>query len=312
MPQSASMRVAFGKALAAYGEVNKDVVVLDADVSKSTQTHFFAKACPDRFHNVGIAEAGMVDVAVGLALGGKIPFASTFAFLMERAAEQIRTAVAYAQVNVKLVGSYGGLSDSYDGPTHQSVCDVSIFRAMPNMMVVVPADAVEIARLVPLIAEHNGPVYLRLCRAEVPIVYGEEYQPQLGRGKILRQGHDVTLIATGVMVARALLAADELAAKGIAARVLSIHTIKPLDVGLVLAAAEETGALVTAEEHSIVGGLGGAVAELVSGERPVPVVRVGITDTFCETGPYEALLDRWGMAVADVTAAAVRAISMKK
>jgi transketolase len=312
MAEKASMRVAFGKALAAYGEQNKNVVVLDADVSKSTQTQFFAKACPDRFHNVGIAEAGMVDVAVGLALGGKIPFASTFAFLMERAAEQVRTAVAYANTNVKLIGSYGGLSDSFDGPTHQSVCDVAIFRAMPNLTIIVAADAVEAAKLTPLIAEHDGPVYLRLSRADVPAVYGEDYQPQIGKGTVLRPGKDVTLVAAGVMISRALQAADVLATQGVQARVLGIHTIKPLDADMLLAAAAETGALVTVEEHSIVGGLGGAVAELVSGEHPVPIVRVGIADRFCETGPYEALLDRYGMAVADIVAAAQRAMAMKK
>jgi len=311
MAEKASMRVAFGKALAAYGEQNKNVVVLDADVSKSTQTHYFAKSCPDRFHNVGIAEAGMVDVAVGLALGGKIPFVSTFAFLMERAAEQIRTGVAYARTNVKLIGSYGGLSDSFDGPTHQSVCDVAIFRAMPNLAVIVAADAVEVARLVPAIAEYDGPVYLRVSRADVPVVYGEDYAVTIGKGKMLRAGKDVTLIATGVMLSRALQAADELAAQGVSARVLGLHTIKPLDADLVLAAAQETGALVTVEEHSIVGGLGGAVAELVSGERPVPIVRVGINDMFCETGPYDALLDRYGMAVVDIVGAAKKAMSMR-
>jgi transketolase len=312
MGEKVSMRIAFGKALAAYGEQNKNVVVLDADVSKSTQTQFFAKAFPDRFINVGVAEAGMVDVAVGFALRGKIPFASTFAFLMERATEQIRTAVAYARTNVKLIGSYGGLSDSFDGPTHQSVCDLAIMRAMPNLAVVAAADAVEVAKLVPAIAEHDGPVYLRVCRAEVPVVYGDDYTVQIGKGTILRVGKDVTLIACGVMVSRTLQAADELAAQGIQGRVLGIHTIKPLDADLVLRAAAETGALVTVEEHSVVGGLGGAVAELVSGERPVPIVRVGIPDTFCETGPYDALLDRYGMAVADIVTAARKAVAMKK
>jgi len=311
MADKVSMRIAYGQALAAYGAENKNVVVLDADVSASSQTHYFAKACPERFFNVGIAEAGMVDVAVGFALRGKIPFVNTFAFLLTlRAAEQIRTAVAYANTNVKLIGSYGGLSDSFDGPTHQSVCDVAVMRAMPNITVIVAADAVEIGKLVPAIAEWNGPVYLRVSRAEVPVLFGPDHTVQIGKGNVLRDGYDVTLIATGVMVGRTLQAADELARQGVSARVLEMHTIKPLDADLVLKAAGETRALVTVEEHSIIGGLGGTVAETVSDGRPVPVVRVGIHDRFCETGPYEALLDRYGMAVGDIVAAARRAISM--
>ncbi len=312
MADKVSMRIAYGQALAAYGAQNKNVVVLDADVSASTQTHYFAKAFPDRFYNVGIAEAGMVDVAAGFALRGKIPFVNTFAFLLERATEQIRTAVAYSCTNVKLIGSYAGLSDSFDGPTHQSVCDVAIMRSMPNMTVIVAADAVEIATLVVLVAELDGPVYLRVSRAEVPVVYAEDQKVEIGKGIVLRDGRDVTLVATGVMVERSLRAADELARKGVTARVLDMHTIKPLDTALLLGAARETGALVTAEEHSILGGLGGAVAEAVSGECPVPIVRTGIHDTFCETGPYEALLDRYGMAVADIVAAAEKAIGLKK
>ena len=313
MTEKVSMRVAYGKALAAYGAVNERVVVLDADVSASTQTHFFAKAFPSRFFNVGVAEAGMVDVAVGLALGGKIPFANTFAFLLAlRAAEQVRTCVAYARTNVKLVGSYAGLSDAFDGPTHHAICDVAVMRAIPNMAVVVAADAVEVAKLVPAVAEYDGPVYLRVSRAEVPTVFGEDYQPTIGKGSMLRDGKGLTLVATGIMVGRALTAADQLSGQGISARVVSIHTIKPLDNELILKSATETGAVVTVEEHSIVGGLGGAVAELLSGERPTPVVRVGLHDTFARTGPYDALLDMCGMAVSDIVAAARRAVSLKQ
>jgi transketolase len=307
------MRAAYGQALAAYGAKNERVVVLDADASASTQTHLFAKAFPQRFINVGVAEAGMVDVAVGLALGGKIPFVNTFAFLLAlRAAEQIRTCCAYARTNVKLVGSYGGLSDALDGPTHHSICDVAVMRAMPNMTVVVAADATEVAKLVPLVAEHDGPVYLRVSRAELPLVFGADYQPVLGTGNLLQTGNDVTFVATGVMVGRTLTAAEQLRKIGVHARVLSIHTIKPLDQELVLTAAQETGALVTVEEHSIVGGLGGAVSELVCGELPVPVVRVGLPDTFAETGPYAALLDRYGMSTQDIISAAQRAMKLKK
>lgn len=312
MTEKVSMRIAYGQALADYGEINPDVVVLDADVSASTQTHYFAARFPDRFFNIGVAEAGMVDVAVGFALGGKIPFANTFASLISlRAAEQVRTCVAYARTNVKLAAAYGGLSDSKDGPTHHSVFDLSVMRAMPNMTVVVAADATEARKLVPAVAEYDGPVYLRLSRAEVPVVFGDDHQVEIGKGNVLRDGTDVTLVATGVMVSRALLAAEKLRGKGVRARVLSLHTIKPLDNELILAAAEETGALVTVEENSIIGGLGSAVAELLSGEMPVPVVRVGIRDTFTDTGPYEALLDRYGMSVDDIVSAADRAMGLK-
>jgi transketolase len=288
-------------------------VVLDADVSASTQSSLFGKAYPDRFFDVGVAEAGMVDLAVGFALGGKIPFVNTFAFLLTlRAAEQIRTCVAYARTNVKLIGSYGGLSDAFDGPTHHAICDIAVMRAMPNLTVVVAADAIEVARLVPVIAEHDGPVYLRVSRADVPTLFGADYQPRLGKGTLLQDGSDVTLVATGVMVERSLRAAEKLRSEGVTTRVLALNTIKPLDRELLLGAASDTGALVTVEEHSMLGGLGGAVAELVASEAPVPVQRVGLPDRFAETGPYEALLDRYGMSIDDIIAAAHRSISQKR
>jgi len=312
MNNKVSMRIAYGQALADYGEVNPDVVVLDADVSASTQTHYFAKRFPDRFFNLGVAEPGMVDVAAGLALGGKIPFANTFASILSlRAAEQVRTCVAYARTNVKLAAGYGGLSDSRDGPTHHSVMDIAVMRAMPGLVVVVAADATEARKLVPAVAEYDGPVYFRLSRAEVPLVFSEDHEVEIGKGTLLREGNDVTIIATGVMVARSLLAADALRRAGVGTRVVSLHTIKPLDRELVLASVELTGAVVTVEEHSIVGGLGGAVAELLAETMPAPVVRVGIRDTFTDTGGYEELLDRFGMSQADISAAAQRAISLK-
>jgi len=312
MANLVSMRVAYGQALAAYGRHNERVVVLDADVSGSTQSHYFARRYPERFFNLGIAEAGMVDVAAGFALNGQIPFVNTFAFLLAlRAAEQVRTCVAYARTNVKLVGAYAGLSDSFDGPTHHALTDIAVMRAIPNMTVVVPADGVEASKMVAAVAEHEGPVYLRLSRAELPLVYGDDHQVEIGRGAMLSDGSDVTVVATGVMVYRALQAADNLAAAGIRVRVLALHTIKPLDNELLLQAAEETGALVTCEEHSIVGGLGAAVAELLSGERPVPVVRVGVADRFTESGPYGDLLDRYGMSVAYIEAAAKRAMTLR-
>lgn len=313
MAKLESIRVAYGQALAEYGSVNPDVVVLDADVSASTQSHFFASRFPSRFFNVGVAEAGMVDVAVGLALGGKVPFVNTFAFLLAlRAAEQIRTCVAYPKVNVKLAAHYCGLSDSFDGPTHHSICDVAPMRALPNLTIVVPSDATEARRAVPAIAEYPGPVYVRLNRNELPVLFDDRHPFEIGKGSTLRTGGDVTLVATGLMVARALEAADELSRDGIDARVLEMHTIKPLDLDLLLTAARETGCLVTAEEHSVIGGLGSAVAEVLGESAPVPVVRVGIQDRFAETGPYFELLDRYGLGVADVVAAAKRAVALKR
>lgn len=320
-----SVRIAYGQALAEYGAQNTDVVALDADVSSSTQSHYFAARHPSRFFNVGIAEAGMVDVAVGLALGGKIPFVNTFAFLLAlRAAEQIRTCVAYSQVPVKLVGHYGGLSDSFDGPTHHAISDVATIRAMPGMAVVVPADGPTAQAAVKTTAEYPGPVYLRLNRNEVPNVYGPKgmlaelgnadtsAEITIGKGKTLVDGEDVTIVACGVMVARALEAAKALKAEGVSARVLDFASVKPLDIELLEKAARETGAIVSAEEHSTVGGLGGAVAEALSGAVPVPVVRVGIADRFAETGPYDKLLERYGMSVLDVVRAAKKAISLKR
>lgn len=313
MAEMVVMRVAYGQALAEYGAQNEKVVVLDADVSASTQSHFFSSRFPQRFFNVGIAEAGMVDVAVGLALGGKVPFVNTFAFLLAfRAAEQIRTCVAYSRVPVKLAAHYAGLSDSFDGPTHQAISDVAVMRGLPDMAVVIPADATEARMAVKAVAEYPGPVYLRLCRNEVPTLFDQSHPFQIGKGVSLREGGDVTLAATGVVVARALEAAEELKGLGIDARVLDFHTVKPLDEDLVLKAARETGCVVTAEEHSVIGGLGSAVAELLSEQCPVPVVRVGLRDRFAETGPYAALMDRYGMGVGDIVAAARKAMGLKK
>ena len=311
-PRRASIRVAYGEALAGYGDVNPDVVVLDADVSASTQTHYFATRFPERFFNLGVAEAGMVDVAVGLALGGKIPFVNTFAFLLSlRAAEQVRTCVSYAQTNVKLAAGYGGLSDSFDGPTHHSVCDLAVMRAMPHLAVVVVADAVEAQQAVPAVAEYPGPVYLRLSRAEVPVIFDEAHPFRIGEGVLLRPGDDLTLIGTGIMVARCLEAADELAEGGISARVVEIHTLKPLDADLILQCARETGALVTAEEHSIIGGLGSAVAELVGERHFLPLQRVGLQDCYAETGGYDELLARYGLDVNHIVAAARQVMRRK-
>ena len=309
-----SIREGYGRALAEYGQANARVVVLDADTSSSTLSSFFASRFPERFFNVGIAEPCMVDVAVGLALGGQIPFVNAFAALLSlRALEQVRTSVCYARTNVKLAASYAGVSDFKDGPTHYSITDLAIMRALPEMTVIVAADAAEAGRWVPLVAELDGPAYLRLSRGSALPAGTEGMKLEVGRGLTLRAGRDVTLVATGTMVGRCLKAADELATKGIAARVLEIHTLKPIDADLLCRAAEETGALVTAEEHSIVGGLGGAVAEVLSAGYPAPLERVGIGDRFAKTGPSpEAVMDAFGLSIESIANAAQRAMARRR
>lgn len=308
-----SVRKAYGEALADYGAINSNVVVLAADVSSSVYTSFFAKRFPDRFYNVGITEQAMIDVAVGLALGGKIPFVNTFAALYLRAAEQIRTCIAYANTNVKIAGVYSGLSDFKDGPTHHADSDIAIMRSLPNMTVMEAADGIEAKKMVPIIAEHNGPVYFRISRAEVPVLFDEKYEVKIGKGVTIRDGEDITLIASGSMVSRCLDAAETLTHEGVNARIVNMHTIKPLDVSLVKKAAEETGAIVTAEEHSVIGGLGSAVAEVLGTNYPVPLNCVGIADTFTETAlNYEDLLDHYGMSVKNIVEAALRVNKRKK
>lgn len=312
MRELVNMRKAYGHALVELGETHPDVVVLSADVSNSDHSYMFEEVYPDRFFNVGIAEQSLVDAAVGFALCGKVPLANTFAFLFAtRALEMVRTHLCYGETNVKLMGAYAGLSDSFDGPTHHSITDIAIMRSLPKMTVVVPADAVAVARLLPKVVDRSGPVFFRLSRNEAPTVFGDSYAPEIGKAVRLREGGDVTLACNGLMVHRCLDSAEKLAEEGIDARVLEIHTVKPLDVEAVTAAARETGALVTVEEHSIVGGLGGAVAEAVAEAIPVPVIRVGLADRFAETGPYEQLLDHYGMSLADIETAARRAVQMK-
>ena len=313
MDNFASIRDAFGRALVKLGEKNEKVVVLDADVSTSTRTAFFQNKFPDRFFNFGVAEGNMMDVAAGLALVGKIPFASTFSSLASlRALEQIRTSIAYPKLNVKIAGGYGGLSDFKDGPTHHSICDLAIIRSIPNMTLIVPADAVETEKAVYAVAQYVGPVYLRLSRAEVPLIFDKNYKMEIGKGNLLKDGKDVTLVATGIMVARVLEAAKALEQEKIDARVIEIHTLKPLDVDIIIRAADETGAIVTAEEHSIIGGLGGAVAEVIAANKPVPIERVGIKDTFTESGQYNELLEKYGMGLEDIIISAKKVMKRKK
>jgi transketolase len=313
MAELVSMRKAYGQALVELGKVNPDVVVLSADVSNSDHSYMFEEVFPDRFFNVGIAEQSLVDVAVGLAYSGKIPFANTFAFLFAtRALEMVRTHLCYGEANVKLMGAYAGLSDSFDGPTHHSITDVAIMRSLPKMTIVIPSDPVCLAKLLPQVADWPGPVFFRLNRNEVPVLFDDSYSPKIGKAITLRPGDDVTLICSGLMVSRCLDAARMLSSQGIEGRVLEVHTVKPFDIEGVVQAARETGALVTVEEHSIVGGLGGAVAEAVSDAYPVPVKRIGIADRFAETGPYFEMLDRYGMSVEDIVDAAQQAVTSKR
>jgi len=307
-----SMRDAYGQALVALGERNERVVVLDADVSKSTRSVLFKERFPDRFFNVGIAEANMMNIAGGLAASGKIPFVNSFSFLLTlRAGEQLRTGIAYPRLNVKVAGAYGGLSDSYDGPTHQDPMDIAVMRAMPNMVVISVSDAIQARKVVNAVAEYEGPVYFRLHRNVVPDVSREEDPFEIGKAVWHRRGSDVTLVATGIMVSKSLEASELLAKEGISAGVLEIHTIKPIDVDALTEAAENTGAIVTAEEHNIFGGLGGAVAEALSERCPVPIERVGIRDVFAESGAYEALLEKYGLT-AGAIAEGVRKVLKRK
>ena len=301
MKKMIAIRQAYGEELVVLGMQDKNVVVLDSDVSNSTRSVEFQKIFPERFFNFGIAEANMVSAAAGLASMGMIPFVNTFSFLLcERALDQIRSNAAYNRMNVKFAANYGGLSDSYDGPTHHTISDLSIIRSIPNMTLIVASDAVCIKKALKPISEFEGPVYLRLCRAETPVVHSDDYRFEIGKGLLMRNGGDITIIATGIMLERALAAAEILQKEGVGARVIEIHTIKPLDNEIILKAAEETGAILTCEEGNILGGLGSAVAELVSRNRPVRMDYIGINDCFAESGEYWELLDKYGMSVNEI------------
>lgn len=305
-------REAYGKALVELGKLNPNVVVLDADLSKSTKTDLFAKEFPERFFQMGISEQDMISTAAGLAASGKIPFASSFAvFAAGRAFDQIRQVVGYTHLNVKIAATHAGITVGEDGASHQSVEDVALMRAVPGMTVIVPADAVETRKAVLAAAKHNGPVYLRLGRAPVPVIFDDDYEFEIGKAAILRDGSDVTLVASGVMVEAALDAADLLDKEGVRARVINMHTIKPLDTDALMSAASETGAIVTAEEHSVIGGLGGAVAEFLVCHNPVPMEIVGIKDAFGQSGKPGELLDYYGLTSRDIADAARRVLARK-
>lgn len=294
MGENIAIRDAYGAALKELGEQNEKIVGLEADVASSTKSGIFGKAFPERYFNVGISELDMVSMSAGFAREGLIPYVNTFAvFLTTRGADPIQSLIAYDKLNVKLCGTYCGLSDSYDGASHQAITDLAFVRAIPNMTVITVADAVETKKAVFAIAEHQGPVYLRLSRAAAPVFYPEDMKFEIGRGITVREGGDVTIITTGTVLHKALAAAELLEAKGIQARVVDMHTIKPIDEELIIECARETGAIVTVEEHSVCGGLGSAVAEVLAEHLPVPMTRIGATE-FAESGDYEQLLVKYG------------------
>ncbi|MGD8400680.1 MAG: transketolase C-terminal domain-containing protein [Bacillota bacterium] len=313
MGDRVATREAYGKALLKLGEINPKVVVLDADLSKSTKTDGFHKKYPERFVQMGIAEADMMATAGGLAAAGKIPFASSFAiFATGRAYDQVRNTIGYPKLNVKIAATHAGVTVGADGGSHQSVEDIALMRVIPGMTVLNPADAVEAEKLILAATEYEGPVYIRLGREPMPQVFDDTYQPVIGKAVRLKEGDAATIIATGIMVERALLAADALKAKGLAVRVINIHTIKPLDDTEVIRAAQETGAIVTAEEHSVIGGLGSAVATVVTQNAPVPMELIGIQDRFGQSGSPAQLLAEYGMNPEHIVAAVKKAIARKK
>lgn len=310
---SKAIRQVYGEYLAELGRQRPDIVVLDADVSSSTQTKFFAKEHPERFFNMGIAEANMTATAAGLASQGFVPFVNTFAvFISSIGYLPARALACYGNLNVKLAGAYCGLSDAFDGASHHATEDIAILRALPNMKVFCPADATATRALTQLCADTQGPCYLRLSRDVYPDLYPEDTQFQVGQGNLVRTGQDVTVIACGILVHKALEAATLLEQEGISVQVVDMYSIKPLDEDLVRLCARNTGAIVTAEEHSVIGGLGGAVAEcLARSGIGVPVEMVGIQDTFTESGPYETLLHKYGLDSAAVIQA-IRTVLAKK
>lgn len=307
-------REGYGKALVELGAEHENLVVLDADLAGATKTGTFKKVFPERHIDCGIAEGNMMTVAAGLATAGKIPFASSFAmFAAGRAFEQVRNSIGYPHLNVKIGATHAGISVGEDGATHQCNEDIALMRTIPGMTIINPADDVEAKAAVKAALDFEGPVYMRFGRLAVPVFNDKEtYKFELGKGVQLRDGNDVTIIATGLMVNEALIAAETLASEGIKARVINIHTIKPLDKDIVIKAAQETGVIVTAEEHSVIGGLGGAVAETVTESCPVPVIKVGVNDVFGHSGPAVDLLKEFGLCAENIVAKVKEAVKLKK
>ena len=311
--QKVATREAYGDALAEFGS-DENIVVMDADLSKSTKTANFKKIYPERFINAGIAEGNMISVAAGLATTGKTVFASSFAmFAAGRAFEQVRNSVAYPHLNVKIGATHAGITVGEDGATHQCNEDLSVMRTIPGMVVINPGDAVEARAAVYAAIQYEGPVYLRFGRLAVPVVNDEEtFEFEIGKGMQLREGTDVTIVSTGICTAEALKAAEQLKEEGISAAVVNIHTIKPMDQKILVENAKKTGCIVTAEEHNIIGGLGSAVCEAISSEYPVPVLRVGVNDCFGKSGKAGDLIDEFGISARFIVAKAKEAIALKK
>ncbi|QNO14450.1 transketolase family protein [Alkalicella caledoniensis] len=312
MSKTIATRDAYGKALVELGKENKDIVVLDADLSKSTKTAGFYNEFPERFFNMGIAEADLMGTAAGFAAAGKIPFASTFAiFATGRAYDQIRNSIGYPKLNVKIAATHAGLTVGEDGATHQALEDIALMRVIPNMTVIVPADGPETEQAIRAAADMKGPVYIRLGRPNLPVLNSDDYKFELGKGVVLKEGSDVTIVATGVMVSVAVEAAELLSKDGVSAEVVNIHTIKPIDKDLLVKSAQKTGAVVTAEEHNIMGGLGSVVSEVLGQFAPTPIEMVGTEDTFGESGTPNELLQKYGLTAEKIAEKAKRAMARK-
>lgn len=306
------IRDAFGEFLLKLGQENPDVVVLTADLAESTRTAWFGRQFPERFFNMGVSEQDMMVTAAGLATTGKIPFVSTFAiFETGRAWEQIRQSICYTRLNVKLVASHAGITVGADGASHHCTEDIALMRVLPNMIVIVPADAVEMEKVLEAILSYNGPVYVRGSREKFPVLFDEDYRFEIGKGHILREGDKATVIAAGIMVSKALEAATELEREGIGIRVVNMSTIKPIDQKLILESAQKTGAVVTAEEHSIIGGLGSAVAEVLGENYPVPMKRIGVRDQFGMSGKANELLEKYGLTATEIVKAVKEVVNRK-
>ena len=310
--KTVATRAAFGQALVDLGKERDDFIVMDADLAAATQTGKFKKEFPERFYDCGIAEQNMISIAAGIAATGKKVVCSSFAmFAAGRAFEQIRNSVGYPHLNVIIGATHAGISVGEDGATHQCNEDIALMRTIPGMTIINPADETEAYLAVKAAFEHDGPVYMRFGRLAVPVIFGDDYKFEIGKGVELKEGKDVTIIATGLMVNEAMIAHDILKQEGISARVINMATIKPIDKDIILKAARETGAIVTAEEHSVVGGLGSAVSEVVCEEYPVPVVKLGVYDVFGHSGPAVKLLDEFGLRGANIAEKAKKAIAMK-
>ena len=310
--KNVATRVGYGEALVELGKERDDFLVLDADLAAATQTGMFKKAFPERFYDCGIAEANMMSIAAGIAATGKKVICSSFAmFAAGRAFEQVRNSIGYPHLNVIIGATHAGISVGEDGATHQCCEDIALMRTIPGMTIINPADATEAKKAVKAAMELDGPVYMRFGRLAVPVIFGDDYNFEVGKGVQLKDGNDVTVIATGLMVNEALGAYELLKNEGINARIINMHTIKPLDKEIVLKAAKETGAIVTAEEHSVIGGLGSAVSETVCEEYPVPVVKLGVYDIFGHSGPAVKLLDEFGLRAVNIAEKAKRAIELK-